>query len=318
MHLTYLILGIFTLVELNTENLFDAQKDSVKDDTEYTTESLKRWTRTRYWNKLNHIAQEIISCGEDSNGWALPDLVALCEVENDTVLTDLTRRSLLRKAGYEYVMTNSPDVRGIDVALLYSPFTFRYLHHHSIRIPLLHDMRPTRDVLYVSGQLINGDTLHVFVVHAPSRFGGERSTRPNRILVAERLKQAIDSLHTLSPDASILIAGDFNDDANSPALQQLYDHGLSNLTHSALGSHGAKGTYKYQGQWESIDHILVSGKIQHTFLDSRIHDAPFLLEDDETYGGKMPKRNYRGYEYRHGYSDHLPLVARFSLSSDIP
>ena len=137
-------------------------------------------------------------------------------------------------------------------------------------------------------------------------------------LLAERLKQAIDSLHNLSPDASILIAGDFTDDANSPALQQLYDHGLSNLTHSALGSHGAKGTYKYQGQWESIDHILVSGKIQHTFLDSRIHDAPFLLEDDETYGGKMPKRNYRGYEYRHGYSDHLPLVARFSLSSDIP
>ena len=187
MHLTYLILGIFTLVELNTENLFDTQKDSVKDDTEYTTESLKRWTRTRYWNKLNHIAQEIISCGEDGNGWALPDLVALCEVENDTVLTDLTRRSLLRKAGYEYVMTDSPDQRGIDVALLYSPFSFRMIRHYPLRIPPLKEMRPTRDILYVCGELINGDTLHVFVVHAPSRYGGERVTRPHRMAVANRL-----------------------------------------------------------------------------------------------------------------------------------
>ena len=83
MHLTYLILGILTFVELNCENLFDARKDSVKDDTEYTAESLRHWTRTRYWNKLNSIAQEIISCGDDNSEWALPDLVALCEVENE-------------------------------------------------------------------------------------------------------------------------------------------------------------------------------------------------------------------------------------------
>jgi hypothetical protein len=42
---------------------------------------------------------------------------------------DLTRRSLLRQAGYEYVMTDSPDRRGIDVALVYSPFTFRLINH---------------------------------------------------------------------------------------------------------------------------------------------------------------------------------------------
>ena len=158
MHLTYLILGILTFVELNCENLFDARKDSVKDDTEYTAESLRHWTRTRYWNKLNSIAQEIISCGDDNSGWALPDLVALCEVENDTVLTDLSRRSLLRNAGYEYVITDSPDQRGIDVALLYSPFSFRLINHYPLRIPPMKEMRPTRDILYACGELINGDT----------------------------------------------------------------------------------------------------------------------------------------------------------------
>ena len=156
MHLTYLILGILTFVELNCENLFDARKDSVKDDTEYTAESLRHWTRTRYWNKLNSIAQEIVSCGDDNSGWALPDLVALCEVENDTVLTDLSRRSLLRNAGYEYVMTDSPDQRGIDVALLYSPFSFRMINHYPLRIPPIKEMRPTRDILYACGELING------------------------------------------------------------------------------------------------------------------------------------------------------------------
>jgi endonuclease/exonuclease/phosphatase family metal-dependent hydrolase len=313
MHLTYLILGIFTLVELNTENLFDTQKDSVKDDTEYTTESLKRWTRTRYWNKLNHIAQEIISCGEDGNGWALPDLVALCEVENDTVLTDLTRRSLLRKAGYEYVMTDSPDQRGIDVALLYSPFSFRMIRHYPLRIPPLKEMRPTRDILYVCGELINGDTLHVFVVHAPSRYGGERVTRPHRMAVANRLCLTIDSIRNNSPEASFVVAGDFNDPYDSKALEILRGHQLMNVSQAARGSHGAKGAYKYQGQWESIDHIFVGGHILHAFRQCIINDAPFLLEEDEQYGGVMPRRNYRGYKYNKGYSDHLPLVAQFEL-----
>ena len=315
MHLTYLILGIFTLVELNTENLFDAQKDSVKDDTEYTAESLKRWTRTRYWNKLNHIAQEIISCGEDSNGWALPDLVALCEVENDTVLTDLTRRSLLRKAGYEYVMTDSPDERGIDVALLYSPFTFQLLNHHSIRITPIKGMRATRDILYVCGRLVNGDSLHVFVVHAPSRYGGERVTRPHRMLVANLLCHSIDSIRNISSNPNIIITGDFNDEHDSKSLETVYKKNIVSISYTAHGSHGAKGTYKYQGGWENIDHILVSENMASKVLECHIHDAPFLLEDDKKYGGKMPLRNYRGYQYNHGFSDHLPLVARFEFYS---
>src|SRR3712207_5686087 len=99
---------------------------------------------------------------------------------NDSVLTDLTKKSLLRNARYEYVMTDSPDERGIDVALLYSPFSFRLITSYPIRIDLLPDMKPTRDILYASGEIITGDTLHVFVVHAPSRSGGAKLSEPYR------------------------------------------------------------------------------------------------------------------------------------------
>ena len=131
-------------VELNCENLFDTRHDEGKQDTEFTPEGPRRWTRSRYWRKLNAIGQEILSCSEQ-----LPDLVALVEVENDTVLHDLTRRSLLRGAGYHYLMTESPDVRGIDVALLYHPARFRPLCFDCLRVTPLPDMRPTRDILYI-------------------------------------------------------------------------------------------------------------------------------------------------------------------------
>ena len=136
--------------------------------------------------------------------------MALVEVENDSCLYNLTRRSLLRHAGYEYIITESPDVRGIDVALLYQPFTFRPLCFDFIPVPPLEGMRPTRDILYVQGETQRGDTLHVFVVHAPSRYGGERATRPNRRLVADRLLAAI-SLHVPQADAKVIVCGDFND-----------------------------------------------------------------------------------------------------------
>ena len=158
-----LLVSLFTLVQLNCENLFDCRHDSLKDDYEFLPEAYRHWTPSRYWKKLNRIGQEIVACGGEGKQWRLPDLVALCEVENDSVLRDLTRRSLLRTARYEYVMTNSPDVRGIDVALLYSPFTFALVKSYALRVNPLAGMRPTRDILYANGVTAGGDTLHVFV-----------------------------------------------------------------------------------------------------------------------------------------------------------
>jgi endonuclease/exonuclease/phosphatase family metal-dependent hydrolase len=302
----------FTLVELNCENLFDVSHDSLKQDQEYLPDATRHWTSKRYWRKLNNLGQEILSCREDG----IPDLVALCEVENDSALTYLTRRSLLRNAGYQYFMTSSPDLRGIDVALLYSPFSFSPVQWQSLRVTPVEGMRPTRDILYVSGRILTGDTLHVFVVHAPSRYGGERHSRPFRLAVADRLGQAVDSIFALSPEALVVVAGDFNDYDGSPILRRLSDHRLQSVTRDARGQNGVRGTYRYRGDWQSIDHVLCSPSLSLQVDTAFIHSPLFLLEDESVYGGLRPRRTYNGMRYQPGYSDHLPLVVRFRLNTD--
>ena len=301
-----LVAQSLTLVELNCENLFDFRHDEGKQDDEWLPEGKRQWTPGRYWRKVNYIGQEILSCQEEG----VPDLVALVEVENDSTLFDLTRRSLLRGAGYDCLMTQSPDVRGIDVALLYQPFTFRPLCYDYLGIEPLEGMRPTRDILYVQGEMQGGDTLHVYVVHAPSRVGGERATRPNRRLVAERLSHAVS---LLPAGAKVVVAGDFNDDADAPAMLQLEQGGLHNVTRQARGRHGAEGSYRYDGRWQSIDHVLVSGTLLGNVHEAFVNDAPFLLEEDKKYGGVKPLRTFNGYRYQRGFSDHLPLVVRFQF-----
>jgi len=304
MFLSLLLTGFLTLVELNCENMFDCQHDSLKDDVEWMPEGKRKWTPARYWRKLNHIGQEILSCQQEG----VPDLVALVEVENDSCLFDLTRRSLLRGAGYEYLMTQSPDVRGIDVALLYQPMTFHPICYDYLDVTPLEGMRPTRDILYVKGETLKGDTLHIFVVHAPSRFGGEKHSRPNRQIVADRV---IGVVRQLSAEAKVIIVGDFNDGATDAALRFMENGGMHNITAKATGAHGAKATYRYQGVWQSIDHVFVSTALVDCVDKAFINDAPFLLEEDKKYGGVKPLRTFNGYRYQRGFSDHLPLVVRF-------
>lgn len=300
----------FTFVEYNVENIFDTNHDEGKQDEEFLPDATRHWTKKRYRKKLNQIGKSILSICEDG----IPDMVALCEVENDVTLTDLTKHSLLRNAGYEYLITNSPDQRGVDVALMYSPFSFRLICSYGLRVETIEGMRPTRDILYACGELQSGDTLHVFVVHAPSRNGGEKVTRPFRLQAADRLLQSVDSVRALSPDAAILITGDFNDYHDSPALVHISKAGLTNISKGAVGLYGVKGTYRYRGEWNSLDHILVSPYIYNKVDSVFVHSPMFLLEEDETYGGYLPRRTYKGMKYRKGYSDHLPLVARFHLA----
>lgn len=325
MTLPILLISLFTFVELNCENLFDCQHDSLKNDTEFLPDGAYHWTRTRYWQKLDRIGQTILSCGEQqvtnqlseggvNNGksWQLPDMVALCEVENDSVLRDLTRRSLLRNARYDYVMTNSPDERGIDVALMYSPYSFRLIGSHSVRVNPVKGMRPTRDILYASGVIASGDTLHVIVAHLPSRRGGEKFSRPFRMAAARQVAAVVDSIYNnVSAEAKIIVAGDFNDYSNSESLQLLCSKRMAEVSQGAKGRNGAEGTYRYQGQWGSLDHILVSRNLADSLTECFVNDAEFLIERDEKYGGVKPRRNYLGPRYLNGFSDHLPLVARF-------
>ena len=227
MFLTLILSSLLTFMELNCENLFDTRHDSLKNDQEFLPDGSYKWTPYRYWAKLNHLGQEIVAQSDP-----VPDFVAMCEVENDSVMFDLTKRSLLRNAGYEYVMTSSPDERGIDVALLYQPASFALLHSHSIRIKPLPDTRPTRDILYASGLVITGDTLHIFVVHAPSR--REVSRFPVHIAcwwLANWQRQWILSMPVLGMQR--YHRRRFNDYADSPALQYLYEHHLINISSDA-------------------------------------------------------------------------------------
>lgn len=311
---SFLLASFITLVQLNCENLFDCHHDSLKQDTEFLPEAPRHWSPYRYWRKLDGIGRAILSCGETNNDYNIPDLVALCEVENDSVMRDLTKRSLLRNARYEYIMTDSPDERGIDVALLYHEFSFAPISHSSIRVKPIEGMAPTRDILYVCGRIITDDTLHIFVLHAPSRRNGERASRRHRLAVASHLCMAIDSIKSANNSANIIVAGDFNAYANDTSIALICKRGLCNVTANARGRNGAKATYRYKGKWGSLDHILLSPNLCKLHYMSNINDAKFLIENDETYGGIKPKRTYNGYRYcKGGISDHLPLVTRLKL-----
>ena len=313
--LTIFLASILTLVQLNCENLFDCSHDEGKNDTEFTPEGKRLWTQRKYRQKTENIAKELIGCcGKDT----LPDLITLCEIENDSVMERLTQRTALGQLGYRYIMTNSRDERGIDVAIIYNTMSFRPISHQSIRPDDNHPEHPLRDILYVCGSLASGDTLHVVAVHAPSKFGGEKKSLKRRMVVMEKTVEIIDSIRHTNRDAKIIIAGDFNDTADSKAMTYLEGHGLMNVTKHACGKHGAQGSYKYKGKWESIDHILIGENMRHRVITADIYDNPFLLSKDKKYGGYKPYRSFNGFRYApDGYSDHLPVVIKYLKTPSI-
>jgi predicted extracellular nuclease len=300
------------VVSYNVENLFHPSDNPQMQDDEFTPAGARRWTFTRYRRKLNAVSKAIIACAHPY----LPALVGLVEVEDDSVLTDLTRTGTMRKAGYRYVMTHGDDLRGINVALLYQRDRFRLLAQQDIRLEGLR----TRNLLHVSGQLPTGDTLDVCVVHFPSRRGGERESEPLRMKAAQRLKRLTDSISQVRAKPYIMVMGDFNDHAYNRSLQLLTHEGLSNL--STTLPQGGIGTYKWEGDWEVIDHILVSNTLLNaaasplriTSDDLEVAHFPFLLERDTKAGGMRPRRTFYGFTYQSaGTSDHLPLVLHSQL-----
>jgi predicted extracellular nuclease len=251
----------------------------------------------------------------------LPDIVALLEVENDSTLFMLTRRSLLKGAGYRYVMTNSLDARGIDVAMIYNPLTFRLESSYSIRPELKRSRSDTvgirtRDILYAKGVMRARDTLHIFIVHAPSRRNGKSATEGYRLQVEQRMMQSVDSIRNINPDAKIVLMGDFNDYSNDRALKDIVSRGFVETSKGIRGLNyektGVSGTYKYQGAWNSLDHIFLSTGVQQQVERCFIYDAAWLLEEDNQ-GGYKPFRTYLGPKYHDGVSDHLPIVLQLKL-----
>jgi len=310
----------FRVMFYNVENLFDAINDPLINDEEFLPGSAKKWTEARYQQKIDHIARVVRDLGEDT----LPVLVGLCEVENRKTVDDLISKSTLKGLDYQVVHHESPDSRGIDVALLFRTRYFQLIDSHffAIRFPFDTAVR-TREILYARGILGGMDTVHVFVNHWPSRSSGEVQSRPLRVWVAEAVRYRVDSILALSPAAQILIMGDFNDEPmdlsvvsglnallsyENPKSANLYD-----LT-QGLKSTTPGGTYKYKGVWNLLDHIVVSGAVMDTTrrlysrpADLHVFQAGYLLEPDKSNMGQQPLRTYLGNYYQGGYSDHLPV-----------
>ena len=303
----------FRILFWNVENLFDTKDDPRKNDNEFLPDATRHWNHFRYRDKLKNLAKGIIASGKEY----VPDLVGLCEVENDSCLYDLIRYSPLREADYRFVMTDSPDQRGIDVALLYQRGSFKLLQHQSIRIPYKQWKKgPTRDILHVVGKVVSGDTLDVVVCHMPSRSGGQAKSEPYRLLTTQMLKQAVDSLMLVRKNPSVVVMGDFNDYPTNKSMKRLCSDGrLRNLMKGKKD-----GTYRYRGEWGILDQFLVSGSllkrrgsIRTSAKDAQILRHDFLLEEDDKYGGDKPFCTYNGMKYLGGFSDHLPIVLDLRL-----
>ena len=311
-----------TVMFCNAENLFDPEDDPLKDDDAYTPDGDYRWTRSRYWDKLDAISKVIVAADEEQ----APALVGLSEVENETALTDLTARAALREVGYRFVMTDSPDRRGIDVALLYRRNYFKLIGQESLRVNLKpYGGSATRDILHVTGMLENLDTLDVYVCHWPSRYNGTEQTEPFRMCAARVVRASVDSLFKVRRKPYVIIMGDFNEGPDDPAVRD----GLK--THSYASGRNLEdrelvtvmdpmddGSYKYQGIWDKYDQFIVSASLLNGLGCTEMTDAdilrlPFLLSDDDAYGGVKPFRTYNGRRYQGGYSDHLPVKIRIGF-----
>ncbi len=316
----------FRVMSYNVENLFDTEDDPAKDDKEFLPDGDRHWTYGRYTNKLNNLARVIAAAGE----WDTPAIVGLYEVENEKVMDDFTQKSPLKNQKYRYVMTNSMDARGIDIVMLYQRDRFKYLYHKSHRIKFPDNPgKKTRDILHVTGCVVSGDTLDVFLCHFPSRREGEMKSEPDRVRVASVVRTKVDSLFRVRKKANIIIMGDFNDEPNNksiyetlrakPYSQNMKTGELCNLFYSYLKKQN-EGTYKFGKEWNMLDQMIVSVDLLdrkhsfHVLPETAIIFRPsFIVTEDKSNGGKRPLKTYHGVKHEGGFSDHFPIIADFKV-----
>ncbi len=309
----------FSAAFYNVENLFDTIDAPLVLDEDFTPAGKLRWTTERYLTKLDRIA-EVVEAME------FPMLLGVAEVENRQVLEDLLDQHRLRRCSYRIVHADSPDERGIDVALLFDSKQFKCLGWDTLRIHFPDSLRKnpdlkysTRDVLFVHLRTRHKprQVIWVGVVHAPSRSGGVEATEPLRLFVAAQIRNYISRLQSTDPHAAILLMGDFNDDPDSPSLRTALQAACPgenaepalfyNLTCPAF--HAGLGTYNYRGTWNMLDQFIASASLIHRWKNWTAQ--PFRLERmmfAHDRFGPMPNRTYGGPNYYGGYSDHLPIL----------
>lgn len=288
----------------NVENLFHPENDSLTNDEEFTPGGARYWGFSRYYSKLNRTWKTIIAAGNPKP----PDIIAVAEIENLRVMKDLLMYSPPGKYDYQIIHRESPDMRGIDVALFYDPAVLNLFLEEFIKVDLEPSGgSPTRDILH-AGFILGSDSLHIFVNHWPSKYGGAGYSDPFRMIAAKILSIEVNHISASFPGHKIICTGDFNDVIESESIKFFLNE--TPMKHVPSSGEFPDGSLKFQGKWETIDHFFVSDNLLEKMekVSSHFFAPEFLFEKDEVYGGMKPFRTWEGFRYREGFSDHVPVL----------
>lgn len=304
--------GDFRVAFWNFENFFDPFVDSTRVYNEFTENGSQHWTKSRFYKKRNNMYKAILAISENEPLAVL----GIAEVENQYVLNMLFNQTPLKTHNYRIVHYEGDDKRGIDVALVYCIDKLQLVYTEPVKVKNPKNRKyKTRDILYAKFYDRRGDTLHVFVNHWPSRYGGERETIKLRSLAANTLKHKVDSLvflHQTIP--KVIIMGDLNDTPEDPSIKDILCYDVLVNLFADGNKLGFEGTLKHQYTWQIFDQIIVTNSLINNDKglvyrrnSAAIFHGDFLFEKDESFGGVKLFRTYVGPKYFGGYSDHLPV-----------
>ncbi|MBD0823542.1 endonuclease/exonuclease/phosphatase family protein [Aestuariibaculum marinum] len=313
---------IHTIAFYNLENLFDTINDPKKFDEVSPMMELKTNRSEVYKKKIRNMAMVIADIGKETTHNS-PAIIGVSEVENREVLEDLVNDSSLRDKDYGIVHFNSPDARGIDVALLYQKKLFTPTSTTTNELKIYDDNSKkrvyTRDQLVVSGTL-EGDPISIIVNHWPSRRGGEARSRPKRVAAAKLTKHLVDSLQVINPYAKVFIMGDLNDDPTNNSVKDVLKAEKNRDKVKLKGIYNPYETYfkdglgttAYRDAWSLFDQILMTKPLlDDDYSSFRLYKAGifnknYLIGNKGRYKG-YPLRSFANGSFTNGYSDHFPV-----------
>lgn len=313
---------IHTVAFYNLENLFDTINDPTKFDEASPMMEIKANRKEIYNKKVKNMARVISEIGLDVTNNS-PAIIGVSEVENRAVLEDIISDSLLVEKKYGVVHYNSPDVRGIDVALLYQKELFTTISTSKHELKIYGDTSNkrvyTRDQLLVSGHL-EDELIHLIINHWPSRSGGETRSRPKRIAAAKLTKRIVDSLQIIDPYSKIIILGDLNDNPNNTSVEDILKTQKNKKRVGLKGIYNPYynffkngiGTTAYRDSWSLFDQILITkpliekGYSSFRFYKAGIFNRQYLITRTGTYKG-YPFRSWSNGGFSDGFSDHFPV-----------
>jgi predicted extracellular nuclease len=312
---------VFTVAFYNVENLFDTIDQADVWDDDRTPSGRYGNTKEVYNSKLNQIAKVISEIGKDEVGQS-PLLLGLAEVENFGVVYDLTQTEYLKQQGYSIIHGDSPDKRGIDVALVYKNSSFfpSDFDFHELKIYGEDGQRIfTRDILEVRGYAL-GKPLVIFVNHWPSRRRGKLRSERLRIAASRLLIKKVALAQKELPEVQVILMGDFNDDPESLSIKTLSDS--IPVLHNPYKRLAKMGVHSlvYRDARNLFDQIILSrdfleeGNTALRLESAKIFNPPELTLPDGRFKG-YPFRSYSFTNYTGGFSDHYPAYLILSVTN---